>query len=320
VKAGYLLSLDMGRQQYALNSSVNVSGQKAMLFGASGAADMIRTASQPAGGAAAIGAQDVLARLDAYQKRAVSDKPEDGQKAADEARKLADDLDKVAANLQAKPSGADAAKGLQQSASQLRAQADKVRQAADTSKDIAANLKAGEKEVADAQKHDTAVAFAAAPAAAQLQKATANIGQANVKSVWAYQGSRPLAVGDNFVVIQGDQFRSVSQDGKKVLWENQLASKVDSTRPGTPPAMAGGKVYFGTTDGRIVCADPQTGKTLWDSQVGGHILFQPAVVGGRVYVATDDGSLICLDAGDPKADGWAMWGGSAGHNGPTTAK
>ena len=35
-----------------------------------------------------------------------------------------------------------------------------------------------------------------------------------------------------------------------------------------------------------------TGKTLWESKVGGRILFEPAVVGGRVYVATDgDGSI-----------------------------
>ncbi|MBI5725536.1 MAG: PQQ-binding-like beta-propeller repeat protein [Planctomycetes bacterium] len=55
-----------------------------------------------------------------------------------------------------------------------------------------------------------------------------------------------------------------------------------------------------------------------ENEVGGHIIFQPAVMGGRIYIATDDGTLICLEAGDAKADGWGMWGGSARHNGPVT--
>jgi hypothetical protein len=37
-------------------------------------------------------------------------------------------------------------------------------------------------------------------------------------------------------------------------------------------------------------------------------------------IATDDGTLICIEAGDAKADGWAMRGGSAQHNGPSSAK
>ena len=83
----------------------------------------------------------------------------------------------------------------------------------------------------------------------------------------------------------------------------------------TPPAFAGGKLYLGTADGRVLCVDAKNGKTLWESKVGGRIVFQPAVADGRIYVATDDGSLICLETGDREATGWTMWDGSANHNG-----
>jgi hypothetical protein len=36
---------------------------------------------------------------------------------------------------------------------------------------------------------------------------------------------------------------------------------------------------------------------------------------GRVYVGTGRGSVFCLETGDPRDDGWTMWGGNARHNG-----
>ena len=82
-----------------------------------------------------------------------------------------------------------------------------------------------------------------------------------------------------------------------------------------PAALAGGRLYMGTVDGRILCVNPEDGKTVWEEKVGGRIIFEPAVAGGRVYAATADGTLICLETGGAGADGWTMWGGSAGHNG-----
>jgi len=66
--------------------------------------------------------------------------------------------------------------------------------------------------------------------------------------------------------------------------------------------------------------DPKNGRTLWEAEVGGKIVYQPVVVKGCVYVATDDGQVICLRTRDWTADGWTMWGGSARHNGPEERK
>jgi outer membrane protein assembly factor BamB len=60
-----------------------------------------------------------------------------------------------------------------------------------------------------------------------------------------------------------------------------------------------------------------TGSLRWHVEVGESVSFQPAVMNGRVYLATDHGAVFNLDARDPKATGWAMWGGNARHNGWT---
>jgi hypothetical protein len=53
----------------------------------------------------------------------------------------------------------------------------------------------------------------------------------------------------------------------------------------------------------------------WSVNVGEAVIFQPSVVGGRVYVPTSQGGLFCLETGDPRDDGWLMWGANAAHNG-----
>jgi outer membrane protein assembly factor BamB len=61
---------------------------------------------------------------------------------------------------------------------------------------------------------------------------------------------------------------------------------------------------------------------LWQASLGQSesIGFQPAVAGGRVYVSTESGSLYSLETGDPKDDGWLMWGANAAHKGIVQAE
>jgi len=67
--------------------------------------------------------------------------------------------------------------------------------------------------------------------------------------------------------------------------------------------------------GDVICVRSGDGKELWRFNVGEPIRFQPAVVGGKVFVGTDYGNIFCVDVKDRSADGWAMWGGNAAHNG-----
>jgi outer membrane protein assembly factor BamB len=75
------------------------------------------------------------------------------------------------------------------------------------------------------------------------------------------------------------------------------------------------KLFVGTLDGRLLCLAAASGETLWSIPLGEPIVFQPAVVQGRIYVPTGRGSLFCLETGDPRDDGWLMWGAIAAHNG-----
>jgi hypothetical protein len=59
----------------------------------------------------------------------------------------------------------------------------------------------------------------------------------------------------------------------------------------------------------------KTGELLWSDTLDEPVIFQPAVVRGRVCAATGAGSLFAIETGDPRDEGWPMWGGSAGHNG-----
>jgi outer membrane protein assembly factor BamB len=163
---------------------------------------------------------------------------------------------------------------------------------------------------------DAAVGFGSAPAAAKLGQAMENVGVGTVSGVWAYQGSRPVVLNDRSYNAMGDAVRAVDVKSGKVLWEKQFKPEEDvGGRALTPPSLAGDNLYFGSTDGDVLCVRSGDGKELWRFNVGEPIRFQPAVVGGKVFVGTDYGNIFCVDVKDRSADGWAMWGGNAAHNG-----
>ncbi len=163
---------------------------------------------------------------------------------------------------------------------------------------------------------DSSVGFASAPGAAKLGQAQENLGVATVSGVWAYQGSRPLVRNNISYNAMGDAVRAVDVKSGKILWEQRYKPKEEvGGRALTPPSLAGDNLYFGSTDGEVICVRSGDGKELWRFSVGEPVRFQPAVMGGRVYVGTDYGNIFCVDVKDAAADGWAMWGGNAGHNG-----
>jgi len=154
----------------------------------------------------------------------------------------------------------------------------------------------------------------------KLMQAQSNLGQASVAGVWAYQGSKPFVHDGKLYSGMGDTLQCVDPKTEKVLWKQTIRK---DGKPGgavldsvlTPPALVNGKVFVGTAFGEVQCRSAKTGELLWSASVGEPIVFQPAVVKGRVYVSTNTGHLYCLETGDPKDDGWLMWGGNAAHNG-----
>ena len=121
----------------------------------------------------------------------------------------------------------------------------------------------------------------------------------------------------------GDTLVCVDPKTEKVLWKKELrppkAEKKGKKAPEgeellgrhrQPAGALNGKVFLGTGYGDVVCLSAEQGELLWKASLGQSesIGFQPAVAGGRVYVSTESGSLYSLETGDPKDDGWLMWG------------
>ena len=170
------------------------------------------------------------------------------------------------------------------------------------------------------QSLDASVGFAGPnKGSAKMAMATANLGQASVHGVWAYQGSKPFVDKGRLYSSMGENARSVDPSNGKVIWTRQLrrqgkpGSDADTTL--TPPAIVNGKVFIGTGAGEIYALSEQTGEILWKVDIGESISFQPTIANGRLYVATNRGTLYCLNTGDWRDHGWLMWGASAAHNG-----
>jgi outer membrane protein assembly factor BamB len=163
---------------------------------------------------------------------------------------------------------------------------------------------------------------------AKIGQAAKNLGQATVHGVWSYQGSKPFFYRGRLYTAMGDTLMCVDPNTERVLWEKQLRPQKDKKEKNTPkgelldatispPALCNGKVFVGTGYGDVVCLSAERGELLWKASLGQSesIGFQPAVAGGQVYVSTESGNLYSLETGDPKDDGWLMWGANAAHNG-----
>lgn len=76
------------------------------------------------------------------------------------------------------------------------------------------------------------------------------------------------------------------------------------------PAVADGRVYFGSGDGGIYAVDAATGVILWKRTTGDVVHASPAVADGVVYAGSWDGVFYALDA----ASGAVRWTFAAGQD------
>lgn len=300
VEAAYLLNFQRQQEVGLLNSSQLAFGQTAYRYEMAHVGDLKRH-----------GGDEAAELVDKIRKKEKAESAEGALQDAEAALQVADELEKLEKRVKDK----DAAQEYGKASKTIRSLAEKTKLAAKAVKQVERSSASKKREETEEQKFDSLVGFSQAPAAAKLYQSWSNIGVGNVKAVWAYQGSRPLLYKDSIILVHAEKIQAVKRLSGEVIWMHSYASEKEASRPLTPPALAGGKLYLGTADGFVLCLDPASGKTLWKSKVGGHILFEPAVVGGAVYAATNDGTLIRLETGDSSADGWAMWGGAAHHNG-----
>jgi outer membrane protein assembly factor BamB len=171
-----------------------------------------------------------------------------------------------------------------------------------------------------ARKHahyqmDSSVGFAATPSSAKLHIAEEHLGEGLVSRAWRFQGSRPVVVNGILYDTTGDRLEASDARSGEVLWSWQDAERTEGERRLTPPAVANGRVWAGTWDGRLISWNALTGDVRWAVNVGAPCHWQPVVDEGWIYAGLEDGTLIGLATGDPLDTDWPMWGGGCGHNG-----
>src|SRR5436190_3421649 len=71
------------------------------------------------------------------------------------------------------------------------------------------------------------------------------------------------------------------------------------------PAVANGKVFFGSGDGNVYAADAQSGVLQWKFATKDVVHASPAVVNGTVYVGSWDSYLYAIDA-ETGQEKWAL--------------
>jgi outer membrane protein assembly factor BamB len=165
---------------------------------------------------------------------------------------------------------------------------------------------------------DAGNGFAAgAPAGANPQAALDNVGQDNVCTMQAFQGSRLLNYNNRNFNCMGDEVVCSDPQSGKALWTYKLGG--DLRKEGgflaAPPAAAGGQLFLTTLKGEVLQMNPADGTVTKTYKVGSQVRFQPAIDAGRIYIGTQDGRVVCIDTGDLQVTGWPCWGGNAAHTG-----
>lgn len=78
----------------------------------------------------------------------------------------------------------------------------------------------------------------------------------------------------------------------RVRWSFQTAGPIRGSA-----ALASGRVFVGSADGRVYAVELSSGRRLWSADLGGAVSSTPAVSGGTVFAASRNRRLTALDAG-----------------------
>ncbi len=114
---------------------------------------------------------------------------------------------------------------------------------------------------------------------------------------WRYQHPQrqfpfysSAAVANNRIVVGGRDklVHCLSAAGKR-LWTFATRARVESS-----PAIAGGRVFVGSNDGRFYVLSLSTGAKLWEFNAGSALASSPAIANGRVVIGSHDGRLYCF--------------------------
>jgi len=75
----------------------------------------------------------------------------------------------------------------------------------------------------------------------------------------------------------------------KAAWTFTTRARVESS-----PAIAGGRVFVGSNDGRFYVLSLTNGAKLWEFNAGAPLSASPAIANGKIVIGTQDGRLYCF--------------------------
>jgi outer membrane protein assembly factor BamB len=122
-----------------------------------------------------------------------------------------------------------------------------------------------------------------------------NLGQRKID--WRYEHPQrkfpfysSAAVTSTRVVVGGRDklVHGLTLDGK-AAWTFATRARVESS-----PAIAGGRVFVGSNDGRFYVLNLSTGAEVWQFNAGAPLSASPAIANGRIVIGSQDGRLYCF--------------------------
>lgn len=155
-----------------------------------------------------------------------------------------------------------------------------------------------------------------APANSGWQAASANIGQSNVCSLQAFQGSRVLHLDGKNYNTMGDELVCSDPKNGKVLWKHQISGDLvnDGGFLATPPINVADKIIIATLNGDIIIYGKEDGKEIQRYSTKEKIRYQPVVSEGWIYVTTLSGKVVAINTEDSELTGWPVWGANPAHS------
>ena len=98
------------------------------------------------------------------------------------------------------------------------------------------------------------------------------------------------AVFQDRIVLGGrDKMVHALNSAGKGIWTFATRARVESS-----PAIAGGRVFVGSNDGRFYVLNLNTGAKLWEFNAGAPLSASPAIARGRIVIGSQDGRLYCF--------------------------
>src|ERR1700730_7465606 len=115
--------------------------------------------------------------------------------------------------------------------------------------------------------------------------------------VWRYQHperrfpfySSAAVTADRVVLGGRDKLVHGWNAAGKAVWTFATGARVESS-----PAIAGGRVFVGSNDGKFYVLNLDSGAKIWEFNAGAPLSASPAIANGRIVIGSQDGRLYCF--------------------------